>query len=458
MNRLFDLFLNNKNLILINDQDGSEHKLTEVPLIELNNIQRSLSFAYLDNSFESVIIYLSLINSKHTVTLLPLNLSIEFKKSIEKIYQPNIIFDKSRPFVNGYSTYNSFYSNSYFLKNKFSNYKIHPEIKMLLSTSGTTGSPKFVKLTENSLIENAISIINYLPINSSDVTPLNLPIYYSYGLSVLNTNLIKGGKIFCTNIDLLHPKFWKYFDQYGFTNFAGVPFVYEMLNRIGFTKNSYSSLRYFSQAGGKLNSNLVIKFSEYAEKMKILFFIMYGATEATARMSYLPPSSLKAKIGSIGLPILNGEFKINQETSELLYKGPNVFKGYSISTADLGHLDSINWLETGDLARIDDEGFYYIIGRVKRIVKLFGARINLDEIEQILYINFNFPFYAIGIEDKYMLIMYKNNEIDAELVKIYLLKEFKIHQTVLLVKQIEEVPLNANSKIDYGALKELYGN
>lgn len=458
MSRIFDLIAQNSQVILINEEDELECVLSQISFLHLEPYPRSVVFAYLDNSFHSVVTYLSLMKSAHVVALLPLNLSIRLKEAMEERYQPNLIFDKSRTHINYYTFTQTEEHSGYFVKQTLSTDPIHPELKVLMSTSGTTGSPKFVKITEQNLIANAQSILAYLPINADDITPLNLPIYYSYGLSVLNTNLIKGGKIFCSNLDLMHPKFWQSFTKWGFTSFAGVPVVYEMLDRIGFTKKEYPSLKYFTQAGGKLKNELVAKYATYALGHSVQFFVMYGATEATARISFLPPSRIHEKIGSIGIPIQDGVLRLDPITKELCYSGPNVFGGYSNDAEDLAAIENQPWLKTGDIGSVDEDGFYYIIGRLKRIIKLFGARINLDEVEQILYKKYNTVFYALGVEDKSMLIMYTNLNIENDKIKSYLSKELKIHPSVLTFKLIEKVPLNHNSKVDYQQLKALYAN
>ncbi|MGY0038275.1 AMP-binding protein [Pedobacter sp. NJ-S-72] len=145
-------------------------------------------------------------------------------------------------------------------------YPVHEELKLLLSTSGTTGSPKFVKLSEDNLVQNAYSILEFLPIKETDVTPLNVPIIFVYGLSIFTSNCIAGGKMICTNRDILQKTFWEDFEKYQCTSIGGVPYVYEMLNRIGFFKKEYPSLRYMTQTGGILNHTLVQVLAESTVK------------------------------------------------------------------------------------------------------------------------------------------------------------------------------------------------
>lgn len=333
-------------------------------------------------------------------------------------------------------------------------HNISPEIKILLSTSGTTGSSKFVKLSEENLYSNAVSIVKYLPINFSDVCPLNLPLNYSYGLSILTTNAIAGGKIICGLKDILNKDFWNDFEENGFTSLAGVPYVYEILNRIGFLKKNYPSLKYLTQAGGKLNEKLISLFAEYSKNNSLDFFVMYGQTEATARMSYLNVNEFPNKIGSVGKSIDQGKFVIDQESNELIYDGPNVFGGYAECIDDLIHYVK-KPLFTGDLAKIDEDGFIYIIGRSKRFVKILGSRINLDELENNLKENFqNNTFICAGKEDTILQIACTNSTIEKVEVCNYIKELFNIHHAYIKFKIIENIPLTANGKINYIAILE----
>ena len=231
-----------------------------------------------------------------------------------------------------------------------------------------------------------------------------------------------------------------------------------MLNRIGFLNKKHKRLRYLTQAGGKLNKELVVKFGNYAKENDLDFFVMYGATEATARMAFMPPSALLEHPESIGIPIPNGEFRIDEETHELFYKGPNVFGGYVTHTSELNSFAKEEWLRTGDIARVDEYGYYYIIGRIKRIVKIFGSRVNLDEIESILFNDLNLAVKCIGIEDKVLAVFHVGTLENLDMLYNHLVKIFKIHISVIKVIELSEFPLTANGKVDYKNLNEAYGN
>jgi acyl-CoA synthetase (AMP-forming)/AMP-acid ligase II len=455
MIQLIDLIKRNQLLKYIDAETGEVFDIkTFTANVWLTSQKKQLAFLYLDNSLLSVKILLTFLDSPHTFVLLNPSLNDFFKLDLEKQYQPDFIFDIKRDSIEKYETLSFMSSQSIFNRIYKIEKQLDPKLKILLTTSGTTGSPKLVKLSEENIIANAKSIINYLPINANDITPLNLSIFYSYGLSVFTSNSIACSTIVCTNKDILNKEFWSDFETYGYTSLAGVPYVYEMLNRIGFLKKNYSSLRYMTQAGGKLNTKLIELFHQHLKLSGKLFFVMYGQTEATARMSYLPPNKLHEKYGSIGIPISNGKFTIDQETNELIYEGPNVFGGYANSLEDLLFYENYTTLKTGDIAYVDEDGFYYITGRLKRFVKIFGTRTNLDEIENILKNQFfGNLFYTIGTDDEKLVIFLTNTKINQIEIKKFLKEKMQIHPSIIIIKIINEVPLTSNGKINYLTLK-----
>lgn len=451
---LFNEIYRNGHLRFIDEAAPDKvYRLSDLPLLQLQERERQLAFLYLDNGLPAITLLLSFLKSKHVCALLSPDMPLHFKEELEKQYTPGYIYDPSRATIAGYQPEQD---NVVFASAETKMLTIHPEIKLLLSTSGTTGSPKFVKLSEHNLLQNALSISGYLPINHADVSPLNLPVYYSYGLSVFTSNAIRGGTIVCTCTDILSRDFWTGLEQLGYTSIAGVPFVYEMLDRIGFTKKDYPSLKYFTQAGGRLREPLIRKFAAYAATRDIGFYVMYGQTEATARMAYMPPSQIEERPSSIGIPIPGGTFAINPENNELLYSGPNVFGGYVTCIADLATYQQETWLHTGDLARKDEDGYYYITGRINRFVKLFGNRINLDEVEHLLAVSLNMSFKGVGIEDKIMLLVTDNPEVDEKAVATFIATELKLHPTVIKVWVLPELPLTANGKTDYTLIQKMY--
>jgi acyl-coenzyme A synthetase/AMP-(fatty) acid ligase len=208
-----------------------------------------------------------------------------------------------------------------------------------------------------------------------------------------------------------------------------------------------------TQAGGKLKVELVEKFGLYALENNLKFYVMYGATEASARMSYLKHSKIITKQGSIGKAIKNGRFEIDQESSELIYEGPNVFGGYANDFLDLSTYDSSNVLKTGDIARKDAGGYYYIVGRIKRFVKISGQRVNLDEVEELIFSLREISVKCIGLNDKLLIVFYIANELDINNLKKEVIGELKIHHSFIQFKKVSDFPLTPNGKIDYKKLE-----
>ena len=458
---LFNEITKNKSLNFIDAKTKVKYNLQDV-LFDLGIIektQKQLVFLYCNNKVHSVGMYFTLLKDNFTIALLNEELDQNLKVELEKKYKPAIIVDQVRKEINYYNIVEvKSNSTSFHIFNlKESQTEIHSKVKILLSTSGTTGSPKFVKLSEENIYENAVSISEHLPINYKGVTPLNLPFFYSYGLSVLHSNALNGGTIICDTDDVLSKTFWNQFEEFGFTSIAGVPFVYEMLDRIGFRKKQYSTLCYISQAGGGLNQKTKQRFLDYCLQNQVLFYVMYGQTEATARISFVPPEKLHKKITSIGKPILNGKFSIDKESSELLYEGPNVFGGYVEKTSDLVTWEEIKQLSTGDLGKVDEDGYYFIIGRIKRIIKIFGNRVNLDDLESFFKNKFEATNFAcIGVEDKTILVITDTDKVSTENIKKVIGQELKIHSSVIKHKIINEFSLTSNGKINYKELQRRY--
>lgn len=258
----------------------------------------------------------------------------------------------------------------------------HPDLAVLLSTSGSTGSPKLVRLSQANILANARSIADYLVIAPDDRAITSLPIHYSYGLSVLNSHLIAGASLVLTDMSVTEPAFWSLFRKEGVTSIAGVPYSYELFERMGLRDNPPPTLRTMTQAGGRLPPDLVRRYAAFATAHGIRFFVMYGQTEATARMAYLPPELAETHADCIGVAIPGGSFSLRE--GELVYRGPNVMMGYATAPEDLARGPELSELATGDLASCDAQGIYRITGRASRFAKIAGLRIGFDDVEALL--------------------------------------------------------------------------
>ncbi|HSV37669.1 MAG TPA: AMP-binding protein [Nocardioidaceae bacterium] len=259
---------------------------------------------------------------------------------------------------------------------------LHPDLALLLSTSGSTGSPKLVRLSHRNLTANATAIASYLQIRPTDVAPTTLPLHYCYGLSILNSHLSVGAALLLTDESVTESSFWDDFRAAGCTTLAGVPYTFDLLDRIGFPELVLPSLRYLTQAGGRLDPSTVRRYAELGQQRGFDLFVMYGATEATARMAYLPPEMTLTCPDAIGVAVPGGAFRVDD--GELVYRGDNVMLGYACSVADLARGRDLTELRTGDLARKRPDGLYEITGRKARFAKVFGLRIDLERLEQVL--------------------------------------------------------------------------
>ena len=351
---------------------------------------------------------------------------------------------------------------------KASKCELHPELALLLTTSGSTGSPKLVRLSRKNLESNAASIVEYLKLTESERAITCLPMQYTYGLSVLNSHFLAGACVLLTTRSVVQQQFWDYFRSAGGTSLVGVPYTYELFQRLHlFDKQAeageqpwYQHLRYMTQAGGRLKEALQQKVGIWAKEHGIDFVVMYGQTEATARMSYLPSEQCLQKIGSIGIAIPGGAFHLEDvdETTgigELVYEGANVTLGMAENRTDLRKGDERNGiLHTGDLARVDEDGYYYIAGRKKRFLKIFGIRIGLDECEHILqkaYEEVDCEFVCVGTDDH--LQIYTTDQICAQTAAEFLADRLHISNRAVQAYYIAEIPKNPSGKTQYSKLQ-----
>jgi acyl-CoA synthetase (AMP-forming)/AMP-acid ligase II len=337
---------------------------------------------------------------------------------------------------------------------------VHADLSLLLTTSGSTGSPKLVRLAARNLASNASRIAEYLGLGPGERAIQSLPMHYSYGLSVLNSHLVAGGTVVLTPHSFMRPEFWHDADEQEATSFAGVPYMYETLHRLRFDPARHPSIRTYTQAGGALRRDLIAHFHARATQARARLVIMYGQTEATARISYVPPERLAEKIGSIGIPIPGGRLSLKRLDSldttahELVYEGANVMMGYAESPADLALGDvQRGVLHTGDLGTVDDEGYYAVVGRLKRFAKLFGRRVSLEDVEREL--ESCFPVRAIVTEGGNGLVV--SVAVDGALqdrtVVSHLAQFLSVPPTAIVLRRIAELPLTSAGKKDYKALE-----
>ena len=327
-------------------------------------------------------------------------------------------------------------------------HELHPELALLLSTSGSTGSPKLVRLSSAGLRANAEAIAEYLDIRPTDRAITSLPLHYCYGLSVLNSNLSRGACVVLTDRSVVDAEFWAAVREHRVTSLHGVPHTFELLDRVRFEAMELPDLRYLTQAGGKLGPEQVRRYAALGEERGWRLFVMYGQTEATARMAYLPPELARTHPSAIGVPIPGGDFTIDD--GELVYRGPNVMLGYATAPADLALGREVTELRTGDLARRTADGLYEVVGRKSRFVKPFGLRVDLDRVERVLA-EAGLPAACAGDDDALVVAVTGSAKRAGRVVR----ERFGLPAGSVRVHRVDRFPRLPNGKLDYRAVARL---
>lgn len=408
-----------------------------------------LIFLLCANTYKTIIAYLACIEKKCPVLLLDKKIEPGLLEALVRQYDPNIIIDEGQ------------------IEERHSrDLKISKDIALLMSTSGTTGSPKLVKLSRKNLQTNADSIKEYLSITTNDVAITSLPFSYSYGLSVVNSYLRAGAKLVLSDDSILSKEFWNAVQMEGVTSFAGVPYTFEILKKLKYERFNTESIRYITQAGGRLQSNIKKYMLEECRSKDQYFIVMYGQTEAAPRMSYVPPHMLEHKLESIGVAIPGGRlFLLDSDgvqidtpnvEGEICYSGPNVMLGYASSLAELcdtGHM-TMTELHTGDLGYFDEDGYFYITGRAKRFIKVFGLRVSLDAVENTLREN-GIVACCSGRDDLLLVFTEDTNQDLIEIQKV-ISSKFGLNQNYIKSMLLEETPRLTSGKVDYKSLIEIY--
>jgi acyl-CoA synthetase (AMP-forming)/AMP-acid ligase II len=431
--------------ILTGNQSLTYQELAErvdAMALRLGPVRRLVALAAA-NDVDSLVAYLAALVAGHPLILLPEDKPAALE-SLVAAYDPDVILrpgggtmvlEECRPGTR---------------------HGLHPDLALLLSTSGSTGSPKLVRLSQKNLQSNAESIAEYLGIDSGDRAATTLPMSYCYGLSVINSHLLRGAGLVLTDLSVVDPCFWELFRSQEATAFAAVPYTFELLERVGFADMDLPRLRYVTQAGGRLAPDKVRGYAELGRRNGWDLFVMYGQTEATARMAYLPPELAAAVPGAIGVPVPGGDFRIDPvpglTDGELVYTGPNVMLGYAQSPADLAKGRTIHELRTGDLARKHPAGVYEVVGRRSRFVKIVGLRVDLGQVERILA-DLGVQAASAGTDER--LVVAVEGDQDTPLLGKVLSQGLGLPRTALDVHAVEHLPRLATGKLDYPAVLAL---
>ncbi len=405
--------------------------------------ERRLVVLAASNDVDSLVAYLAALTAGHPLLLVPADKPAALD-SLVAAYDPDVVLrsgdgtpvlDERRPGTR---------------------HELHPDLALLLSTSGSTGSPKLVRLSHENLVSNAEAIAEYLGIGPDDRAATTLPMSYCYGLSVLNSHLLRGAGLVLTDLSVVDPCFWDLFRAHRATSFAAVPYTFELLERVGFEEMDLPHLRCVTQAGGRLAPEKVRRWAGAGERAGWDLVVMYGATEATARMAYLPPELAAERAGTIGVPIPGGALRIDPvdglPDGELVYSGPNVMLGYAEHPGDLALGRTVEELRTGDLARRHADGLYEVVGRRSRFVKIVGLRVDLGQVERILS-ELGVGAAAAGSDER--LVVAVEGEQDTSLLAKLVAESIGLPRPAVEMHAVGQLPRLGTGKVDYPAVAAL---
>ena len=465
MDRVWDFSAFGRNTALIDDT-GVTIRYDELEALQdqLSGIcPGELTMMMCENSIGALSGYAALLNSGHPMLMASAGMPGDMRREIMNTYRPGMIFAPRAlrgeyPNMAEIRTVDSYV----LLRTNYSEpWPVHPGLGQLLTTSGSTGSVRFVRQSRENVRVNAQLLGDYLDITDKDRTITALPLNYTYGLSIFGANLMKGAKMIVTRAGVMDEDFWDLFENEHVTAFHGVSTTYDMLYKMDFFCDDFPDLKLMTEAGSKLSPNLQRYFAQYAADYGKRFIIMYGQSEATAAITYLPAEKALEKPGSVGIAVPDGEIRLidakgnpvegKHVQGELVYRGKNVALGYATSGEDLSRGD--DWhgeLRTGDIAEMDEEGFLYIIGRLKRVIKMFGHRISLDEIDERIMNGINVRCVSSGVDD--LLVIFVLSEGDKKAVEDYIRQKISVVRPSFRVEVIDEFPTNEAGKILYGAL------
>ncbi len=427
-----------------------------------------------ENSYFFIVCYLAIIQSGNTVVLVETRIGDADLSKIQKSCSIRACFVQNR-FIRRFPDQEDILSESVLDQNvvPVSNRAETREddVAVIIYTSGSTGAKKGVMLTHANLRANTESILGYLPLTSQDRVGVLLPFYYCYGASLLHTHLRVGGSLVISSL-VFPASFLSDLRRFHCTGFSGVPSTFQILvNKTSFLREEFPELRYYTQAGGQLATKYIeMILDAFPDKQ---FYIMYGATEATARLSYLPPNRVREKLGSIGkgipgvtLEVLNPEGTEVRpgEIGEITARGRNIMKGYFQDPEGTREVLREGRLSTGDLATVDAEGFIYIVGRAKNIIKSGGYRISPLEIEDFII---SLPrvegCVIIGIPDEIMgeaiVAVVQADGAYHEILAAEIMKAcrdgFPSYKVPRALEFVREYPLNSSHKVDRSLLREI---
>lgn len=411
-----DLDKKDRNKVAVIDDGGNS--ITYGDICDFSKVfarilpQRSLMFILSENSIGSLLGYTAAL-SNHIVPLIISAATEEgLYNDLYKLYQPEYLWLPQAKVVEKESVFSAW--DYCLVRTENKSCTMFNELSLLLPTSGSTGSPKLVRHSYRNIEANADNVCRLFKLDGSEKAMAILPMHYTMGLSVITSHLLAGATLLLSGRSLLDKGFWTMLKEA--TSFTGVPYSYEILTKMRFTRMDLPNLKVITQGGGKLSEEMFHQLAQYANDHGKQFIATYGQSECTARMAYLPPELALEKTCSIGFAEPGGQLSIVDDhgvetfsgsaQGEMVYRGENVTLGYANCREDLAKGDENHGvMHTGDLARRDADGCYFIIGRMKRFLKIFGLRIGLDEVEQMIKAEYKVDCYCKGNDEKLLVLV-----------------------------------------------------
>ena len=465
-----ELDKHNQSKIAIKDDSGYTLTYSDVcdaiESFEKMKLPRCIVFCLCENCAGSLIGYLAFENNRQVPLLLSANMDVAMRLNLERTYSPSYYWipERKAKEIDGKILFSAY--GYLLIKTECEPYLLNDKLSMLLTTSGSTGSPKLVRHKYGNLEANAANVARVFSWTIEENGICDLPMNYTMGLNVINSYLVVGASVLMIKANLMDPEFWKFIKDNEGTSFCGVPFSYEVIRRIGFDKMDLPKLYTLAEGGGKLTDKMFKWIANYAKNNGKRFFATFGTSETSARLAFLNPAQALEKIGSIGKAIPDGEIFLIDEvrnedgsaTGELAYRGPNVTMGYALCKEDLLKDDEFcGEYHTGDIAKRDKDGYYYIIGRKGRFLKLFGLRVSLDETERILKTQYPDVDFACAGDDKRMNIFMTDKNLKDEVIP-FITKKTNIHSSAFEIFIIDAIPRNEYGKVNFAALEEIVMN
>ncbi len=395
----------------------------------------------------SVIGYLGALQAGHVVLLAPAN-DEDTAASLRRSWDPDVVLGADGAVV---------------ATRTESGHDLHEDLALLMATSGSSGSPRLVRLSRASLEANAAAIADCLDVQPTDRAVTTLPLHYCYGLSIVHSNLLAGAALVLTDASVTDAGFWTLVREHRATSLHGVPHTFALLDRVGFADMDLPHLRYLTQAGGRLDPTRVRRWASLGDRRGWRFVVMYGATEATARMAYLPPGLAASSPEATGIAIPGGRLRIDDPdddgVGEIVYAGPNVMLGYAHSPTDLAHGRSVTELRTGDLGRLRPDGLLQVTGRLSRFVKPFGVRVDLDATESLL-LEQGIVAAVTGDDTRLVVAVENPGRSGAEhdlaaRARATVTRRLHLPDAVVTAVVVDALPRRANGKLDHPAVAAL---